>query len=138
MADIVDKFIPNKVSRDTAKMTTSGSQRGERVKMLVVGAPTVSWGCVGRVERRCVALVWVVRWIDRSFCFDELKAGKGRGGGKVRCEQFNVVGRERGVAGALQTRQLVLYHRVVATAALYPSRVVILEQRAWIYDPRHG
>ena len=41
-ADIIDKFIPNKVSRDTAKMTTSGSQRGKRVKMLVVGAPVVS------------------------------------------------------------------------------------------------
>jgi hypothetical protein len=35
------KFIPNKVSRDTAKMTTRGSQRGKRVKMLVFGAPTV-------------------------------------------------------------------------------------------------
>ena len=103
MADIIDKFIPNKVSRDTAKMTTSGSQRGERVKRLIVGAPTVSWGRVGRVERRCVALAWVVRWIDRSFCFDELKAGKGRGGGKVRCEQYYVVGSERGVAGVLQT-----------------------------------
>ena len=41
-ADIIDKFILNKVSRDTAKMTTSGSQRGKRVKMLVVGAPMVS------------------------------------------------------------------------------------------------
>ena len=80
------KFIPNKVSRDTAKMTTSGSQRGKRVKMLVAGAPTVSYECVGYVERRCVALVWFVRWISRSFCFDELKPGKGRGGGKVRCE----------------------------------------------------
>ena len=85
-ADIIDKFIPNKVSRDTAKMTTSGSQRGKRVKMLVAGAPTVSYECVGYVERRCVALVWFVRWISRSFCFDELKPGKGRGGGKVRCE----------------------------------------------------
>ena len=137
MAGINDKFMSTKVSRDTAKMTTSGSQRGERVKRLVVGAPTVSWDCVGRVER-CVALVWVVRWIDRSFCFDELKPGKGRGGGKVIFEQYYVVGRERDVASTLQTRQLVLYHRVIATAALYPSRVVILEQRAWIYDPRHG
>ena len=76
MADIIDKFIPNKVSRDTAKMTTSGSQRGERVKRLVVGALTVSWDCVGRVERRCVALAWVVRWISRSFCFDELNREK--------------------------------------------------------------
>ena len=103
MADIIDKFIPTKVSRDTAKMTTSGSQRGERVKRLVVGAPTVSWGCVGYVEGRCVALAWVVRWIDRSFCFDELKPGKGRGGGEVRCEQYYVVGSERDVDAALQT-----------------------------------
>ena len=41
MAGINDKFMSNKVSRDTAKMTTSGSQRGERVKILVVGAPMV-------------------------------------------------------------------------------------------------
>ena len=73
-----------------------------------------------------------------SFCFDELTAGKGRGGGKVMCEQYGVVGRERDVAGALQTWQLVLYHPVVAPATLYPRRVVILEQRAWIYDPRQG
>ena len=73
-----------------------------------------------------------------SFCFDELTAGKGRGGGKVMCEQYGVVGREQDVAGALQTWQLVLYHPVVAPATLYPSRVVILEQRAWICDPRQG
>ena len=137
-ADIIDKFIPNKVSRDTTKMTTSGSQRGKRVKMLVVGAPRMSWGCVRYVEGRCVALVWFVRWISRSFCFDGLTAGKGRGGGKVMCEQYYVVGRERDVSGALQTWQLVLYHPVVAPATWYPRRVVILEQRAWIYDPRQG
>ena len=78
-ADIIDKFIPNKVSRDTTKMTTSGSQRGKRVKMLVFGAPMVSYECVGYVAGRCVALVWVVRWISRSFCFDGLTAGNGRG-----------------------------------------------------------
>ena len=66
-ADIIDKFILNKVSRDTAKMTTSGSQRGKRVKMLVVGAPRMSWGCVRYVEGRCIALVSVVRWISRSI-----------------------------------------------------------------------
>ena len=53
-------------------------------------------------------------------------------------EQYYVVGRERDVGGALQTRQLVLYHRVAVPATLYPRRVVILEQRAWIYDPRQG
>ena len=61
------KFILNKVSRDTAKMTTSGSQRGKRVKMLVVGAPRMSWGCVRYVEGRCIALISVVRWISRSI-----------------------------------------------------------------------
>ena len=30
----------------------------------------------------------------RSFCFDELKPGKGRGGGEVKCGQYYVVGRE--------------------------------------------
>jgi hypothetical protein len=79
-ADIIDKFILNKVYRDTAKMTTSGSQRGKRVKMLVFGAPMVSYECVGYVAGRCVALVWVVRWISRSFHFDELTAGNGRSG----------------------------------------------------------
>ena len=74
------KFILNKVSRDTAKMTTSGSQRGKRVKMLVFGAPMVSYECVGYVAGRCVALVWFVRWISRSFHFDELTAGNGRSG----------------------------------------------------------
>ena len=44
-----------------------------------------------------------------SFCFDELTAGKGRGGVEVIFEQCYVVGRERGVAGALQTWQLVMY-----------------------------
>ena len=38
-----------------------------------------------------------------SFSFVEFKPGKGRGGGEVRCEQYYVVGSERGVAGALQT-----------------------------------
>ena len=83
-------------------------------------------------------MVWFVRWISRSVCFDGLTAGRGRGGAKVIFEQYYVVGRERGVAGALQTWQLVLYHPVVVPATLYPRRVVILEQRAWIYDPRQG
>ena len=38
-----------------------------------------------------------------SFCFVEFKPGKGRGGGEVRCERYYVVGREQGVAAALQT-----------------------------------
>ena len=58
--------------------------------MLVVGAPMVSWGRIRRVERRCVALAWVMRWISRSFCFDKLKVGKGRGGGEAIFEQYFV------------------------------------------------
>ena len=51
MADIVDKFILTKVSRDTAKMTTSGSQRGERVKK--VGCRSTH--CVVHCVIHCVA-----------------------------------------------------------------------------------
>ena len=40
----------------------------------------VSYECVGYVAGRCVALVWFVRWISRSFHFDELTAGNGRSG----------------------------------------------------------
>ena len=83
-------------------------------------------------------LVWVVVMDTDRSALSNLKPGKGRGGGEVRCERYYVVGRERDVASTLQTQQLVIYHHVIATAALYPSRVVILEQRAWIYDPRPG
>ena len=83
-------------------------------------------------------LVWVVVMDTDRSALSNLKPGKGRGGGEVRCERYYVVGRERGVAAALQTYQLGLYRRVVVPAALCPRRVVILHQRAWIYNPRHG
>ena len=57
----------------------------------------VSGGRIRRVERRCVALAWVVRWISRSFCFDELKVGKGRGQGNENYGRNYIVESENNV-----------------------------------------
>ena len=78
MADIIDKFILNKVSRDTAKMTTSGSQRGKRVKKVGCRSTHCVVHCVIEThwmrlrEMRCVGMVREVDLSFNSLCSQQL------------------------------------------------------------------
>ena len=93
MADIVDKFILNKVSRGTAKMITSGSQRRERVEICWLSEhPWCGRDALDTLKGGALRLKWVMRWISRSFFFDEFKPGKGRGRGEENHGRNPVVG----------------------------------------------